>query len=132
MEPEKFEEHIDEPQKLEVKLIQSMEDFIRILGADEPIKGTRVKREETPDGPMHTSETVIIRTQHCFHDSKMMMQRGNDLHGSEICCFCGFERKWHTEQMAAPGHGKFFTPVKVFRVYDEEEIPLCQVSQEKE
>lgn len=49
------------PKGIESGIIVGLEEFIKDLEAGRPIKATRVTREETPDGPLHTFEKVEIK-----------------------------------------------------------------------
>lgn len=60
-EPRAFPRKFAEAQsKLERDLIEGMEAFIAKLKSDEPIEATRITIEHTPDGPLTTSEKVMI------------------------------------------------------------------------
>ncbi len=49
------------PKGVESGIVSGLEEFIKALEEGRPIKGTRVTREETPDGPLHTFEKVEIK-----------------------------------------------------------------------
>lgn len=47
--------------RVERDLIAGLRQFVRKLKSGEPIEVTTVRREETPDGPMHTRERRVLR-----------------------------------------------------------------------
>lgn len=49
------------PKGIESGIVSGLEDFIKALEEGRPIKATKVTREETPDGPLHTFEKVEIK-----------------------------------------------------------------------
>lgn len=48
------------PEGIESAVISGLDEFLKALKEGSPIKGTRVTREETPDGPLHTFEEVEL------------------------------------------------------------------------
>lgn len=42
------------------QIIKGMKEFLKKLKSGEPIEATRVERHETPDGPMHVQEKVLL------------------------------------------------------------------------
>ena len=61
------------PKGIESGIVTGLEDFIKALEEGRPIKGTKITREETPDGPLHTREEVEIK-----FEKKGMMARPTD------------------------------------------------------
>jgi hypothetical protein len=43
------------------EIVAGLEDFLAKLKAGEPIPATRVTREDTPDGPLHTQTPVLLK-----------------------------------------------------------------------
>ncbi len=42
------------------RILASLEDFLKRLEEKEPIKVTKVTKEETPDGPLHTFKEEVL------------------------------------------------------------------------
>lgn len=47
-------------ERIEDRIIEALKEFTEKLEAGKPIEATQVRREMTPDGPIHTQRKVIL------------------------------------------------------------------------
>lgn len=57
---ETYRNEFDDGKPLEKQIIKSFQELAEKLGSGQPIEVTEIKREETPDGPMHTRTKKIL------------------------------------------------------------------------